>query len=89
MSDDELANKFRECAAWGGLPKPNIEKVVDLVFNLEKLTSIRDLTRLLARVEPRPARRPAAKRAVKRVARGKRKSARRTPSRKKTAPKKR
>ena len=48
MSDDELANKFRECAAWGRLPKANAEKVVDLVFNLEKLKSIRELTRLLA-----------------------------------------
>ena len=48
MSDDELADKFRECAAWGRLPKPNAEKMVDLVFNLEKLKSIRELTRLLA-----------------------------------------
>ena len=48
MSDDELADKFRECAAWGGLPKPNAEKVVDLVFDLEKVKSIRELTRLLA-----------------------------------------
>ena len=49
MSDDELADKFRECAAWGKLPKANAEKVVDMVFNLEKLKSIRELTRLLAR----------------------------------------
>ena len=48
MSDDELADKFRECAAWGKLPKANAEKVIDLVFNLEKLKSIRELTRLLA-----------------------------------------
>jgi 2-methylcitrate dehydratase PrpD len=48
MSDAELADKFRECAAWGKLPQPNVEKVVDLVFNLEKLKSIRELTRLLA-----------------------------------------
>jgi len=48
MSDDELAGKFRECAAWGGLPKPNAEKVVDLVFHLEKVKSVRELTRLLA-----------------------------------------
>ncbi len=48
MTDDELAYKFRECAAWGKLPKANAEKVVDMVFNLEKLKSIRDLTRLLA-----------------------------------------
>jgi 2-methylcitrate dehydratase PrpD len=48
MSDDELADKFRECAAWGGLSKRTAEKIVDLVFGLEKLRSIRELTRLLA-----------------------------------------
>lgn len=48
MSDDEVADKFRECAAWGRLPKPNIQKVVDLVFDLEKVKSIRELTRLLS-----------------------------------------
>ena len=48
MSDEELADKFRECAAWGGLSKPNAEKVVDVVFNLEKLKSIRELMRLVA-----------------------------------------
>ena len=48
MSDAELAAKFRECAAWGKLPKASAEKVVDMVFNLEKLKSIRELTRLLA-----------------------------------------
>jgi len=49
MSDEELAGKFRECAAWGKLSKANAEKVVDLVFNLEKIRSIRELTRLLAK----------------------------------------
>jgi 2-methylcitrate dehydratase PrpD len=49
MTDDELAGKFRECAAWGKLPSANADKVVDMVFNLEKLKSIRDLTKLLAR----------------------------------------
>src|SRR6185436_20647067 len=46
MTDDELATKFRECAAWGGLSKPKAEKVVDFVFNLEKAKSIRPLMRL-------------------------------------------
>ena len=54
MTDEELADKFRECAAWGGLAKPNAEKVVDLVFNLEKVKSIRELTRLLAIGRHRP-----------------------------------
>jgi 2-methylcitrate dehydratase PrpD len=48
MSYTELAEKFRECAAWGGLSRASAEKVIDLVFNLEKLRSIRELTRLLA-----------------------------------------
>jgi 2-methylcitrate dehydratase PrpD len=48
MSDDELAAKFRECAAWGKLPAASADKVVEMVLNLEKLKSIRNLTRLLA-----------------------------------------
>ena len=48
MTDEELAGKFHGCAAWGKLPKANAEKVVDLVFNLEKLKSIRQLTQLLS-----------------------------------------
>ena len=47
MSDDELAKKFHECAAWGRLPRASAEKIVDLVFGLEKLKNIRELTRLL------------------------------------------
>ena len=56
MTDEELAGKFRECAAWGGLPKPNAEKIVDLVFGLEKVRNIRDLTRLLSITAKRKAR---------------------------------
>lgn len=47
MSDDELANKFRECAAWGRLPKAHTENVIELVFSLEKLRNISALTKLL------------------------------------------
>ena len=47
MSDEELANKFRECAAWGKLPSGSADRIVDLVFNLEQVKSIRDVTRLL------------------------------------------
>lgn len=47
MSDKEVADKFRECAGWGGLPAKNIEKVIDMVFSLEQLKRSRDLTRLL------------------------------------------
>jgi 2-methylcitrate dehydratase PrpD len=48
MSDIELAGKFRECAAWGRLPRASAEKVIELVFGLEKLKHIGDLTRLLS-----------------------------------------
>ncbi|MBY0271776.1 MAG: MmgE/PrpD family protein [Burkholderiales bacterium] len=58
MSDDEVANKFIECATWGGLPKTTAGKIIDLVFNLEKVRSTRELTRLLAIV---PARKKPAK----------------------------
>ena len=67
MSDQELADKFRECAAWGKLPRAQADKVVDLVFALEKLKSIRELTRLLAparaaRKRSAPARKKARRR---------------------------
>ena len=48
MSDDEVTNKFHECAAWGKLPRVNAEMIVEWVFNLEKLPRIRELTRWLA-----------------------------------------
>jgi 2-methylcitrate dehydratase PrpD len=56
MSDDELADKFRECAAWGRLPDASAEKVIGLVFELEKLKSVRVLTRLLTPAPKNPAR---------------------------------
>jgi hypothetical protein len=60
MTDDELANKFRECAAWGGLPKAKAETIVDMIFGLEKLKNVRDLTRLL-HTGPAKKKKPAAK----------------------------
>jgi 2-methylcitrate dehydratase PrpD len=53
MSDDELAGKFRECAAWGRLPRASAEKVIELVFGLEKLKHIGELTRLLSTARKR------------------------------------
>jgi 2-methylcitrate dehydratase PrpD len=67
MSDEELAGKFRECAAWGKLSRTNADKVVDRVFNLEKLKSIRELTKLLAinrQLAKRDSANPRALRAV-------------------------
>ena len=72
MTDDELAGKFRECAAWGKLPKANADKVVDMVMNLEKLKSVRELARLLtiggkpaAKAKKAPARKAAPKKKAK------------------------
>jgi len=62
MSDMEVADKFRECAAWGGLAKNKAEQVIDQVFALEKLPRVRDLTRFLA-IAPR--RRTVARKAKK------------------------
>ena len=59
MSDQELSDKFRDCAAWGKLSKANAKKIIELVFGLEKVKSIRELTRLLA-TGVRPARKKAA-----------------------------
>jgi 2-methylcitrate dehydratase PrpD len=52
MSDEELADKFRECAAWGGLAARNAEKIVDRIFDLENVKNIRDLTKLLT-IDPK------------------------------------
>jgi 2-methylcitrate dehydratase PrpD len=62
MSDRELADKFRECAAWGKLPEANAEKVIELVFRLEKVKSIRELMRLLAPPARAARKKPAARR---------------------------
>lgn len=61
LSDDEVAGKFRECAAWGGLPAANTEKIIERVFGLEKLSHVRDLTRWLAVAPRRKGARPALK----------------------------
>lgn len=47
MSDGELSDKFRECAAWGGLGKAKIEEVLNLVWSIETVKDVNDLTRLL------------------------------------------
>jgi 2-methylcitrate dehydratase PrpD len=47
MSDDELSEKFRQCAAWGGLDVPTTKAVLDLVWNIEELRDVNELTKLL------------------------------------------
>ena len=47
MSDAELSDKFRECAAWGKLDKAKAEEVLALVWKIEDLKDVNTLTRLL------------------------------------------
>ena len=47
MSDAEIEQKFHECAAWGGLPRSRAERVAELVWDVESLRDVRDLTELL------------------------------------------
>ncbi len=43
MSEQELVEKFRECADWGGLPKSSTDRALDLLLGLERLTNIEAL----------------------------------------------
>ena len=47
MSDEELSEKFRQCAAWGGLSKGETQAVLDAVWKIETLGDVNELTRLL------------------------------------------
>jgi 2-methylcitrate dehydratase PrpD len=47
MSDRELEQKFFECAEWGGVDRARAQKIVDLVWKIQSLDNVRDLTRLL------------------------------------------
>jgi 2-methylcitrate dehydratase PrpD len=49
MSDAELSEKFGQCAAWGGLDKAQTKAVLDLVWRIEDLRDVRELTKLLGR----------------------------------------
>jgi 2-methylcitrate dehydratase PrpD len=47
MSDAELADKFRQCAAWGGLDRDQTKTVLDLAWRIETIEDIGQLTRHL------------------------------------------
>jgi 2-methylcitrate dehydratase PrpD len=47
MTDEELAEKFRQCAAWGGLSGDQTKTVLDLVWRIEELKDVRELMKLL------------------------------------------
>ena len=47
MSDAELSEKFRQCAAWGGLDRDRSERVLDLAWRIDTLADVGELTQLL------------------------------------------
>jgi 2-methylcitrate dehydratase PrpD len=47
MTDEELAEKFRQCAAWGGLDKARTDAVLKLLWKIEELHDVNELTTLL------------------------------------------
>ena len=47
MTEDEVAEKFRDCARFAHLPDDRAEKIIEHVLELEKLEDIGTLTRLL------------------------------------------
>jgi 2-methylcitrate dehydratase PrpD len=47
MSDDEVAEKFRLCAEYAGLPGDRADRVIEMVKRLEELADVRELTALL------------------------------------------
>ena len=47
MTDEELAEKFRQCAQWGGLPRDQTKTVLDLVWRIEELKDGGELMKLL------------------------------------------
>ena len=49
MSDAELSEKFRQCAAWGGLDRAQAQAVLDRVWMIETLSDVNELTQLLRR----------------------------------------
>ncbi len=49
MSYEEVADKFRGCAAFSRWPSDKTERVINLVMRLEDLSDVRELTALLSR----------------------------------------
>jgi 2-methylcitrate dehydratase PrpD len=47
MSDEELKEKFRQCAAWGGLDSTQAQRVIDLVWRIETLDDVGELVQHL------------------------------------------
>jgi 2-methylcitrate dehydratase PrpD len=50
MSDEELSEKFRRCAAWGGLDRQEASAALALAWRIDELADVRELTARLRRV---------------------------------------
>jgi 2-methylcitrate dehydratase PrpD len=49
MSDAELGDKFRQCAAWGGLDRDQTTKVLEIAWRIDTIDDIGELMRQLRR----------------------------------------
>jgi len=49
MSDGELADKFGQCAQWGGFDGAQSQRMLDAIWRLDELADVRELTSLLRR----------------------------------------
>jgi hypothetical protein len=49
MSDAEVADKFRDCATYASWPGGKTEKAIELIWGLEDVEDVRDLSACLAR----------------------------------------
>jgi len=47
MTDEELAEKFRGCASWAKMPAAQAETLLDMLWHIEKLKDVNELTKLL------------------------------------------
>jgi 2-methylcitrate dehydratase PrpD len=49
MSEGELADKFSQCAEWGGFDCAQAQRMLDVIWKIEQLADVRELTKLLRR----------------------------------------
>jgi 2-methylcitrate dehydratase PrpD len=47
MTDAELSDKLRQCAAWAEVPAERAETILETLWRIESLADVNDLTRLL------------------------------------------
>jgi 2-methylcitrate dehydratase PrpD len=47
MTDAELSDKFRQCAAWGKVPGDRAERILETLWRIDSLVDVSDLGGLL------------------------------------------